>query len=191
MPYTERATRKLTLESKLLHRFLPPVDVKITVDFGGSVTETILILNIQVGLKNWLLRLILPRLCLVQGHTHQPTRTRPPPPPTLNTPPPKCMTLAGAMMVLDHKGRIVYSRTQLGEGGPHADCGPQHCGLRTGLEQKYKINRHQPAKTNQATPTNNAPPPKARCWATRPSSWQRWISRPSSRPLTARCTPDL
>ncbi|GBF97004.1 hypothetical protein Rsub_09801 [Raphidocelis subcapitata] len=67
-----RADKKLSIDCRLLHKFLPPVDARVTVEFGGTSAESILILNIQA------------------------------------------MTLAGAMMVVDHKGRIAYATSQLG-----------------------------------------------------------------------------
>ncbi|KAI8467685.1 MAG: hypothetical protein J3K34DRAFT_523567 [Monoraphidium minutum] len=101
-PPKDRIPGAVTLETKLLHRrgprrralpaaaaytrhpapepgpapapplFLPPVGVKVSVTFAGTVCETILVLNIQAA------------------------------------------TLAGAMMAVDNKGRIVYATTQLG-----------------------------------------------------------------------------
>lgn len=75
----ELESGELRLRTQLLHRFLPPMEVEITVGLGGTEKERILVLNVR------------------------------------SVAPP------GAVMVVDHKGRLVYASSALGAllGIPH------------------------------------------------------------------------
>ncbi|KAI8474715.1 MAG: hypothetical protein J3K34DRAFT_518018 [Monoraphidium minutum] len=72
LPPSQANSSKLKIRTQLLHRFLPPVDVEIAVEFAGSDVERIIVLNIS------------------------------------------CVVPSGALMVVSHRGRIVYTTGALG-----------------------------------------------------------------------------
>ena len=72
LPDNEVINGVLKCRTKLLHKFLPPIDVELTIEFGGSDDQRILVISVR------------------------------------------CLAAALALMVVDHKGRIVHATTQLG-----------------------------------------------------------------------------
>lgn len=73
LPMAEVVNKVHSLRTKLLHKFMPAIDVEMSVEFGGSEEQRLLVLSIH------------------------------------------CLTDAMALMVVDHKGRIVYATTELAQ----------------------------------------------------------------------------
>ena len=72
LPEEQRDARPASLETQLLHRFLPPVAVRAAASYAGNGSEFVLVVSLQAA------------------------------------------AAAGAVMTVDHRGRIVYATSQLG-----------------------------------------------------------------------------